>query len=213
MAEMTNSKLHKTAQELQNIIKEEEKIIDFLNNEENKKDFADYMEQQYLNRIAKEKELIANFNYINWLEKFTETHPNFADDTWLYAKNEIPGNDYSNVNKLSSFFSAIERYCREFLIETDDPTASFPTNITHIKHNDIGYEIGLVVGQGAYAYVLREEISEKSIDFSAIMNNTPPKSYEEKTTLLKNLDSLLSALKEKDVPTENIASIIQKHYN
>jgi len=168
-----------------------------------------------LNRKEKEKQkLIENYDYINWLEKFTESeeHSSFASDTWLYFPEKISVEDNANVDKLDMFFEVLQEYCETHLIETS-VKAMFSTNVIHIMHNNIGYEVGLVVGQGAFVYVSREEINENSIEFSAIMNNVPPKDYEAKAGMLDTLDFLIATLKEKDVPQKNIINIVEKHYN
>lgn len=166
-----------------------------------------------LNKKEKEaRKLIANYDYITWLENFTNVHPGFSDDKWLYSPEEISTEDYANVEKIVFFFEILQKYCNKFLIETA-VEATFSTNSIHIKHNNIGYEVGLVVGQGSYVYVSREEITEKSIEFTSIMNDVPPKDYEAKTGMLSTLDFLISTMKANEVPEENIISVIKKYYN
>lgn len=165
-----------------------------------------------LNRKKEEaRKLISDYDYINWLEKFTNVHPSFSDDKWLYFPEKISKEDYSNVEKIVPFFEILQKYCNTFLIETN-VEAEFSTNSIHIKHNNIGYEVGLVVGQGAVVYISREEITEKSIEFTSIMNDVPPKDYETKKSLLDTLDLFISIIKRKDVPEESIINVIKKYY-
>lgn len=162
-------------------------------------------------KIEETKKLISNYDYINWIENFTLSHTSFSTDQWLYFPGKISKEDYDNVSKLSDFHEAISNYCHKFLIDISIKAEFDVTNI-HIKYNNIGYEMGLVVGQGSFVYISREEISEKAIEFSDIVNNVEPEDFEAKSGLLNTLDFLVSTMKQKDIPISRINSILKKHY-
>lgn len=165
-----------------------------------------------LNRKEQEaKKLISDFSYITWLEDFTNVHPSFSDDEWLYFPERISAEDYANVEKIVFLYEILQKYCNTFLIETSI-NAEFPTNSIHIQHHRKGYEVGLVVGQGSFVYVKREEVNENSIDFIEIMNDIPPNNYEAKSGMLTVLDSLISTMKANEVPEESIINVIKKYY-
>lgn len=159
-------------------------------------------------QMKQENKLISNYKYIKWLEIFTLSHPNFADDTWLYSKDEISQEDYINVCKLTSFFSAIQRYCSQFNIDTSG-TEAFEASCIHIKYNGIGYAIGLMVGQGSFSYITREEVLKNSIDFKAIVKKIPPYQQEIVDILLKRI----SWISKEDIPLDELIETVKKYYN
>lgn len=119
---------------------------------------------------AKAKAIISNNKYMLWLEKFTASHPSFTDDTWLYSPEDISKEDYDNVADICSFFDGIMHYAnKNYLHIYYDCDGS---NV-FIKFNNIGYNLGIIHGQGTYIYCNRVEISSDHffIDFNDIMNN------------------------------------------
>lgn len=175
--------------------------------EETKKAFF----EEVKNKLEERKKLISNYDYINWIENFTLSHTSFTTDQWLYFPEKISKEDYDNVSKLSDFHEAISNYCYKFFIDISAKEKFEATNI-HIKYNNICYEMGLVVGQGSLVYIGREEISEKAIDFSDIVNNTPPESYASKKTLLDSFEIFISEMKDLGVPYHSIITTIEKYY-
>lgn len=168
--------------------------------------------EEYNKRIGEQNKLISNYDYINWLENFTLSNPCFTVDSWLYHPEEISQEDNNNVLKLFVFHEVISEYCQKFLINIS-VNDNFDVTRIHIKYNNIGYQFGLVIGQGSYVYIEREEINEKAIDFSDIVNNVEPEDFEEKKEMLKTLEFLVSTMKQKEVPISRINSILKKHYN
>ena len=140
--------------------------------------------ERIIERMEKEKKLVSNYDYISWLENFTLKYELFNDSSWLYKPEEISKEDLANVEDLTCFFEGINNYCNKYYINTES-SDSFVQGCIHIKHHNIGYEIGLLVGQGAYVYVTREEPASDAIEFCHVVNDTKPENFETKENLLK----------------------------
>ena len=144
-------------------------------------DKQDDLNIQQLRRNAKiSKELISNEDYISWLEKFTIEHPYFDDEYWQYFPEEITDNDLKNVQNLNLFFQAIEHYAQKNYIFPNTDNSEF---FYSIKHNKIGYEIGLIPGQGTVFFCQKTKARKSFIDFKNILNKKQ-KNYS-KIKLLK----------------------------
>jgi len=125
-------------------------------------------------RIKRDKktkeELFNNYDYINWLEKFTLTNEFFRLDHLIYDAHKLSKQDWDNAQKLNLFFEGIEEYATEKGIEPEN-CGSGP--VYAVKHNGIGYYVAVMAGQGVTNSCMRTEIDEDSvfIDFSDIVNN------------------------------------------
>ena len=120
----------------------------------------------------KQNELTINNKYITWLDKFTQEHPSFSDEDWLYHPDEISEQDLKNVEILPYMYGVIMEYAEKHNIEANPCCFG---NYYNIKYNNIGYEIGVMHGQGAINFCKRvsldEEINEdRFIDFEDIIN-------------------------------------------
>jgi len=158
-----------------------------------------------------EKQTILNYDYISWLETFTQTHAGFAHDSWLYKQEELSKEDYANVKNLYFFFNATSQYCRNFHINIECEE-NFEFERIHIKHNNVGYQLGLVIGQGSYVYVHRETPQDNAIAFDNIMNNIVPEEFKAKEELLQKFEKIASAMKSADVPSEIVINALKKYY-
>ncbi|MBE5813406.1 MAG: hypothetical protein E7314_07190 [Clostridiales bacterium] len=158
-----------------------------------------------------EKQIISNYDYISWLENFTQIHEGFADDSWLYKKEELSAEDYAKVEALHLFFNAISDYCRRFHINIEGQE-KFEFEKIHIKHNNVGYQLGLVIGQGSYVYVCPEIPQENAICFDNIMNNIAPEEFKTKKELLQKFEKIISTMKEADIPSEIVINTLKKYY-
>lgn len=167
--------------------------------------------ERIIARMEREKKLVSNYDYISWLENFTLEHEEFNDCSWLYSSDEITEENLENVQALCSFFEGIGRYCDKYYINTEG-NGDFEKECIHIKHDNVGYQIGLVVGQGAYVYVTREEPKTDAIDFCHVVNDTKPEDFEVKENLLKKIDFKICEAKDIGIPEKCITDIIKKHY-
>ena len=133
----------------------------------NEEEFAKTFFQLLKEKEEAEKQTISNYDYISWLEQFTQSYGVFSEDSWLYKKEELSDGNYAKVETLRLFFNAISNYCRKFHINIECQGELFEN--VHIKHNNVGYELGLVVDQGSYVYVHRETPQDDAICFDNII--------------------------------------------
>ena len=159
-----------------------------------------------MRNLAK-KELISNCDYMMWLEKFTLLYSSFADNTWLYKPDEISENEKEKVEKLELFFEGLSEYCHKYYINISC-NERFEEERINIKHDGIGYQLGLVIGQGGYVYVERKEPDENAIEFSDVLNDVVPADFESKKALLMQFEQLVSEIKAKDIPTSILLKIV-----
>lgn len=161
-------------------------------------------------RRKEEKEkLISNYDYISWLEKFTTLYEKFSDDSWLYKSEELSEEDNANVNILWLFFEAISDYCNKYYIDISSDRGD-EEECVNIRHNGIGYQFGLVCGQGSYVYVKRKIPEENAIAFDDILNDSVPMDFEDKKELLKKFEQTLAEMKKIGIPMFNILEIVNK---
>jgi hypothetical protein len=159
-------------------------------------------------RNLKKKKIISNYDYISWIEKFMLSHDSFADDSWLYNPSEISKEDLQNVRMLDIFFGALSEYCHKYYIniECDE---EFEEERINLKYNGIGYQFGLVVGQGAYVYVLKKNLEGNEIAFEDIFKDTVPDDFEDKKALLQQFEQLVAEMRGMDIPL----SVMMKIFN
>jgi len=156
--------------------------------------------------------LVSNTEYILWLENFTITNPSFGDDNWLYYPEKISKEDSKRVSELCSFFKGITQYAdRNFIpfCHNDYDTYTF------IKFNNIGYKIGIISGQGSFAYCERVDISSNNvfIDFNDIINNKKQENVDYICEKLDSMSSIIEELLKIGVPAEVISTKVQNTLN
>ena len=183
-----------------------------------KKEFGDnstpiVLGQQILAKIkqraADKKELVSNDNYILWLENFTSVYKSFSDDSWLYKPEELSEVDAKNVERLSLFFEALSEYCAKYYINTSC-NEEFEAERINIRHNGVGYQIGCVVGQGAYVYVERKAPRYDAIEFADVVNDVAPQDFESKKDLLSKFEQIVTEMKARNIPKSVILEIAEK---
>lgn len=149
------------------------------------------------------KSIVADTNYMLWLEKFSGIYLVFSDDTWLYNPEAISKEDSENVAELCSFFNGLSGYAeKNFLpIYSEDYTT-----YVCIKFNNIGYEIGLVSGQGTYAYCERISISSDKvfIDFNDVVADKKQPHVDGVDETLTKISSMIEQLLISGVPAAAI---------
>lgn len=159
-----------------------------------------FMEEEK-NRERRIKEIITGGEYIVWLEKFTIKHTRFSDNDWLYCPEEISGDDRARVEELNLFYRGIDAYASKNFIS---PSFCDFGNYYCIKFGNIGYEIGIIVGQGTLFFCNRVSMENKEfIDFADIQNDKEqPKTklINKKLNILKEELSLLINNFAEDVP-------------
>lgn len=162
----------------------------------------------------RKKEMIDAPNYIKWLENFVKEHPQFSDDTWLYKQDEISSEDYENVCRISTFFSAISDFANANYIEG---TYCDYGQYYLIEYNGKVYEIGTIVGQGAVSFCNTQDVNNEAtvIKFEELAN--PSSAIRVRTVLVENqlarIDDLFRNLinnKELNISIEAIAKRVNK---
>lgn len=113
-------------------------------------------------------EIIKDEKYITWLENFTSRNYNFNDNDWLYCPDKISLNDKRKVENLYLLYQAIDNYAKDNHISS---TVCYFGNYYSIKYNNIGYNIGMLQGQGTLFSCSRTEIKQDAnfIDFMDII--------------------------------------------
>lgn len=169
---------------------------------------------EYQEKEKQKRELVEKTDYITWLEKFTNEHPSFSDNTWLYSQNEISKEDYANVCKLDMFFSVIYEFADNNYID------GIPCDYGEyyiIEYNGKMYEIGTVIGQGAVSFCNTKDVNkeENLIKFEEIAN--PPGEIRMRTALIDNqlerIDELFDILlnnKKLNIPVYAIITRANK---
>ena len=160
-------------------------------------------------RELEKKELLSSHDYILWLEKFTSQYESFSDESWLYRPEEISESDSKNVEKLELFLEILSEYCHKYYIDTTSHEM-YVAECINIKHNGIGYQVALVVGQGGYVCVKRKVPEDGAIEFDDVLNDTMPEGFEDKKALLTKFEQIVTELKTKKVPTSILMGIVNK---
>ena len=177
-------------------------------NEEELRKLAIETAKQMIETIKKRKieseELILSDNYILWLEKFTEKYPNFTDDEW-FDDNKISYEDNKNVLKIGLLFYKIRRYARDNFIYPKDNIESY-----NIEHNNIGYRIGLIDGQGSFFFCERTTPTNDFINLSNIRENIEQPNVRNIKKRLEFLKEYLTKLLKENIPVEAINETTQK---
>ena len=150
---------------------------------------------------AKRKEMFSNTNYLKWLESFTIEHPGFSDDDWLYFPEKISQEDNEKVKNLHLFYEGIELYAKKNYIY---PTECDFGGYYNIKLDSIGYEIGMLVGQGTVFFCKRTPLNKdlEYIDFNDIMTDKKKDGVDVITRQLKDLSNKVLELHKKGIPLD-----------
>ena len=168
-------------------------------NEEKEKAFLDDWFEKMRISGEKRKEMFSNTNYIKWLEGFTTKYESFADDSWLYAPTELSQEENEKVDNLHLLYEGIELYAKKNYIY---PTKCDFGGYYNIKLDNIGYEIGMLVGQGTVFFCKRTGIDKELeyIDFNDIMSDKKKDGVDVITQQLKDLSNKVLELHKKGIP-------------
>lgn len=168
-------------------------------NEEKAKAFLDDWFEKMRISDEKRKEMFSNTNYIKWLEGFTTKYKSFADDSWLYTPTELSQEENEKVANLHLLYEGIELYAKKNYIY---PTECAFGGYYNIKLDSIGYEIGMLVGQGTVFFCKRTGIDKdlEYIDFNDIMTDKKKDGVDVITQQLKDLSNKVLELHKKGIP-------------
>lgn len=163
----------------------------------------------FVKRRERAKSIVADSEYMLWLEKFTGDHPSFSDDNWLYNPEGISAEDLAKVEELSLFLEGIEEYFSANFYPTYKDEDG---NHVLIKFNNVGYNIGIIHGQGSFAYCERATILPEAlfIDFNDVMNNKKRENFDFITGKFAELTHLIEYMLFNNIPAEHISSAVKK---
>jgi len=169
--------------------------------------FIDNFKKSERIKQNKIKLILEHDDYISWLKTFTMKYPDFSDDEWLYFPSEISKNDNENVNDLNLLYEVVENYANKNYIE---PTLCDFGNYYSIKHNNIGYDIGILISQGTLFFCRRCDEDKYFIEFRDIQTNKVQPHTNLINQKLEELTSLINNMIEDDIPAEVISTHTKK---
>lgn len=165
--------------------------------------------------LDNQKRLISSTEYLDWLYEFTIRYPNFTDTDWLYINDpNMSENDHRQVKLLTDFFTAIDQYHSDNLLEGN--TEAYATWY-YIKYKDVYFAIGIRVGQGAENFVTRYEnyevmVPKHFVEFEAIMQNKQDDKLAEKNEALQKLENEIKHLCSLGIPKSAIDQVIKQAF-
>lgn len=161
----------------------------------------DEFASEIMEKLKKEEEIGSNPRYINWLERFTEKYPRFTDDDFLYNKKIKSAEDIEGIKCLNMLYNVVEQYAQKnyiYLTKNSEYSGSY-----QIKYNDIGYEIGCMVGQGTLFYCGRVNNPDNTfIDFNDILLNKKQPYTDKFNMMLEKLTTIVAFYHEQGIPIE-----------
>lgn len=154
-------------------------------------EFAQELKEKYDLRNEVKRSILESDNYILWLIKFTEDHPIFSSDDWIYTPNLISKEDNDNVFDLELLFEIIENFAkRNFISLYSTEWGGYYL----IEYNGIGFKIEVAVGQGTvFACERLNEVTPDFIDFKLIQKNEELENTKE---IRSKFDTLNKYIKE-----------------
>ena len=159
-------------------------------------------EKEYKKKQEFKKEMHLSTDYIDWIEKFTKENTIFATDSYLYDEDAVSEEEKENIFLLEALFEVITEYADNNYINPEKKDYEIDY---YIKHNDIGYQIGMNYGQGVTFHCARlEEPREESIEYKKLMSGVKLPSTIQAEYKLEELKELIERLVEEDVPIEAI---------
>lgn len=167
--------------------------------------------ERFNESLENQKRLIASTEYFDWLYEFTNKHRKFTDTDWLYKKDKsMSETDYSQVDILTDFFTAVDQYHRRNLLAANTEGYAAWYNI---KYKDAYFAIGIRVGQGAQNFVTRykryeDMLPEPFIEFEYIMENRTAPGLDEKQEKLQQLQEIAIQLDNIGTPKEAVEKVI-----
>lgn len=162
-----------------------------------------------INRLIEKmnSEIGKNTNYIEWLEKYTEKYPRFTDTEFLSKNKNKNAEDVERINMLNSLFDVIENYAQDnYIYITKDSSDS---GHYKIQYNNIGYEIGYMIGQQTLFYCNRINNPDDSyINFQDIILNKKQPHTLEINKLIEELKIIINNYYERGIPIEALKRCI-----
>lgn len=156
----------------------------------------DVAKNEKINRILNDEE------YINWLANFTLDVPKFYCDSWGCSNQVI-----HNIQDISILYEIIQNFANENYIE---PTLTACGNYYSLKHNNAGYNIGVMKGPETIYYCTRVKNAENYIYFKDIQNNTKTSTALIVDTKTEELTKLINDMVESNISDQVILEVTKK---
>lgn len=148
------------------------------------------------------KKILNNDEYIHWLEQFTLKHPKFYNDSCLDFKQSN-----QNIQDISLLYAIIENYAKENYITVIPNVCG---NYYVINHNNVNYEIGIMIGPETIYYCKRTNNNENCINFTDIQNNTPTSKKLIIDSKIKELTQIINDMVENHIDDHVILEVTEK---
>lgn len=192
-----------------------ERILKKLNTPKGQAKIKKWVKEYFAEEDAKNikmQEMLSNTDYIKWLNNFTVEYSSFSDNDWLYFPERISKEDLERVNNLHLIYRGIEKYASENYIY---PINCDFGNFYKIKSENIGFEIGMLIGQGTLFFCNRVQVENQKdfIDFNDILNNTKNDNVTTIKNKLNELSNLVVSLHKSGVPLEAIVITLDNTLN
>ncbi len=139
-----------------------------------------YVKDLYLNNRNDDeiKEIISNYDYIDWLINYTKNKKYFLDIDLITMK-KISDYDKDNIKKLNIFFEGINYYAE---INDISPLVYSNCEFYKLRLDDFGFEIGIIIGEKIISFCRRVSIDNKKtfININDIIYNQKEKVFVKK---------------------------------
>lgn len=155
------------------------------------------------------KEMVSNFDYINWLIGFVQDKDGFSDDDWLYHPEELSQDDLKKVNELSLFFEGIQKYANENYYHCI--SCDFG-GYYKIRLDENGFEIYCLHGQGT-AFIIKKiavDNDEEFINLKDVIDGKRAPGALIVDKKIEELSAVILSLREFGVPDEAVEEIVDK---
>ena len=187
-----------------------EKILQELNTEDKNNKLNNWLQEYIEKQNIKNneiKKMMSSSDYINWLTNFTIDKDAFSDNDWLYNSSTIKKEDLDNIEKLYLFYEGIDKYARNNYIY---PIPCEYGNFYKIKWNEIGFEIGVLMGQGTLFFCRKLLVKENHefIDYNDIILNKKQKQVEYIESCLNSISDMILTAYKNGVPADAIKTTL-----
>ena len=187
-----------------------EKILQELNTEDKNNKLNNWLQEYIEKQNIKNneiKKMMSSSDYINWLTNFTIDKDAFSDNDWLYNCSTIKKEDQDNIEKLYLFYEGIDKYARNNYIY---PIPCEYGNFYKIKWNEIGFEIGVLMGQGTLFFCRKLLVKENQefIDYNDIILNKKQKQVEYIESCLNSISDMILTAYKNGVPADAIKTTL-----
>lgn len=154
-----------------------------------------------------EKTIIDSDEYINWLEKYTLKHPKFAHDDFIFSIKSKDEDTQDKIYNIKFLYQAIEKYAdNNYIMATKTNCGQYYS----IVHNNVGYNIGVMIGEETLYYCARTEKNNNYINFKDIQSSKTISSAELINKKMEEINNIIDIMLENNIPSETISQVTEK---